>query len=240
MSKNNKQYGISLIELVMACLITGILTLSAAEMLGGAFDAQIGHNRNIRAKQHKNILTERISSIIREGSRSYYREISLIIPVNGNSYTVQPEINSLAVLIPKFNTDGTLVQPSSGYTTFRGVAFSIIPQDVAVGDSADPGVYAIVETRIEFDLATKLSDPISINDSLPSDWTNGNSYILAKELKPAIFTNLDSEAFYLEGNRIKFAFVPDGGNLYFPSENGSINIDDGKYLTGCHLRNFRF
>ena len=232
--KNRK--GLSLTEAVIVCLITAVLTLSAVEMLSHAFAGEVGINKNIRARQYKNAISERISSKIKEGSKPYYSTLSLSIPINESLYSVQPEAEALAVLIPKFNADGTVVQPSTGVTTFKGVAFSIVPGSVVDSDKTD---YVLLETNAEFDLSTNLSDPITISESLPTDWGSGESYVLAENLKPANFTNLGSDAFDVEGNQVNFAFIPMEGNVYFPSSSGSQNINDGKYITRCQFRNFR-
>ena len=113
------------------------------------------------------------------------------------------------------------------------MAFSILP------NPDDEGSYILIETTTEFDLITDVSDPFAIKSSLPSDWTAGESYIISENLKPATFTNLGTDAFDVEGDMVNFSFIPSEGNVYFPSTTGSVNINDGEYLTRCKFRNFR-
>jgi len=239
MPKNFAKKGVSLPEAIIVCFMTAILTLSAVEIISHAFGSQVAINKNVRTKQYKNNISERISSKIKEGSKPYYSALSLSISINEYNYSVQPEVNSLAVLIPKFNTDGSIVQPSTGVTTFKGVAFSIIPKNIVEPNASETDTYVIVETTAEFDLASSLSDPVVINESLPTDWGDGESYVLAENLKPAYFTVLGGEAFDVEGDQVNFAFIPVSGNIYFPSNIGSLTIDDGQYITRCQFRNFR-
>ena len=230
--------GISLTEAIIVCLMTSILTLSAVEMISHAFGSQVAVSKNVKARQYKNNLSERISSKIKEGSKPYYSTLSLYIPIREYSYSVQPEVDSLAVLIPKFNTDGSIVQPSTNVTTFIGVAFSIVPQYM-VDPNKDTNSYVMVETTVEFDLVSSASDPVVINQTLPTDWSGGESYVLAENLLPATFKNLGTEAFDVEGDQVNFAFVPASGNIYFPSYYGTKTIDDSQYLTRIQFRNFR-
>ncbi len=225
--------GINLTELIMVCVITGFILLSTSEMMQASFQGQIDYNKNLSVKQYKNVVSERISSKIREAAKAYYSTLSLSIPYNGYSYSVVPEQEALAVLIPKFDSSGDIVQPSSGMTTFAGVAFSII------ADPEENGSYILVETHAEFDLATSTSDPLAITVTLPSSWSGGQSYVIAKNLQPASFTNLGSTAFDVEGDMANYAFVPSGEDLFFPSPSGTTSIDDGEYLTRCQFRNYR-
>ena len=64
MIKYSAKNGITVTEMVMVCLITGILTLSTVHMTNNAFLAQASYNEYIRAKQQKNFISERISSKI--------------------------------------------------------------------------------------------------------------------------------------------------------------------------------
>ncbi|HSA06466.1 MAG TPA: hypothetical protein P5556_04745 [Candidatus Gastranaerophilales bacterium] len=234
MSKNTYRKGITLIETLLVCLITGLLAFSASQILAGSYEAQIGYNKNIRAKQHKNSISERISSRVKEAAKAYYSPLTISVSFKDTIYDVLPENNSLAVMIPKFDLNGEVIKPSSGVTTFIGVAFSIIPDP----DKQD-GTYILIETNAEFDLATSLSDPFVINQSLPESWEAGESYVISDNLMPATFSNLGTDAFDVEGDMVNFAFAPINGNIYFPSDSGSISVNDGEYITRCQFRNFR-
>ncbi|OGI00616.1 MAG: hypothetical protein A2Y25_04490 [Candidatus Melainabacteria bacterium GWF2_37_15] len=237
MPKNLAKNGLSLIELIIVCMITGVLLLSTAEISSRAFEAQVGHNLSTRAKQNKNAISERISSKVKEAVKAYYSPLTVSIPFEGYVYSLNAEQNCLAVLIPKFDEDGDFIQPSAGTTTFTGVAFSIV-----LDPEEDDGTYVLIETNAEFDLATSLSDPLAISVPLPSDWSGGESFVLADNLSPGNFTNLGGIAFDVkdpEKDTVDFAFVPYGGNVYFPSPTGTVNINDSDYLTRCQFRNYR-
>ena len=234
MFKKNAKSGITLTEAVIVCLITGFLAISAADMISSSFESEIAYSKNIRARQYKNVISEMISSQVKEASKAYYHPLTLSIPFKSNTYTVLPEENSLAVLIPKFDSNGNIIQPSSGTTTFTGIAFSIISDP----DKND-GSYILIETNTEFNLATNLNDPFVLTGSLPTDWGTGTTYVIADNLIPAFFTNLGNNEFDVEGDMVNFAFVPKNGNIYFSSNAGSLSINDGEYLTRCKFRNFR-
>ena len=241
MSENQANKGFNLIELVIVCLITSLLTLATVEVANNAFEAQAGHNLNTRAKQNKNAISERISSKIKETSKAYYSPLAVSIPLGGSIYSLTAEQECLAVIIPKFDEFGDLIQPSAGTTTFTGVAFSII-----LDPDKDDGTYVLVETNAEFDLATNLSDPVTLTDAqaetMPTDWSSGESFVLADNLSPGNFATLGGTAFnvdVLSKDRVDFAFVPYKGKVYFPSSSGTVNIDDTGYLTRCKFRNYR-
>lgn len=248
MLKYSVKKGITVTEMLVVCVITGVLMLSTVYMTNNAFIGQDEYNKNINARQQKNFISERISSQVKEAAKVYYSPLYLFVPLGNYNYYVMPERNSLAVLIPKFDSTGTLVQPSAGVTTFTGVAFSILPKYLIDYNSHDYSNYVVLETTAEFNLATSQSDPLAITGILPTNWgiPGSKSNILAENLKPGNFTNLGHNAFALSLENdnttvkyVNFAFVPQGDDIYFPSSYGNENIDDSEYLTRCQFRNYR-
>ncbi|MCK5177667.1 MAG: hypothetical protein KAQ92_08125, partial [Candidatus Aenigmarchaeota archaeon] len=179
---------------------------------------------------------------IREASIVYKYDINpyIMIPVGGYSHYIYPEQEAVAVLVPKFDSIGNLVQPSANKTTFKAVAFSLLPKYyISWNDYDDEDTFVLLETNAEFDLDVKISDPFERTEDLPIDWSSGESYIVGDNFRPASMVNLNNKAFKVEDDIVNFAFVPHEGYVYFPSWYGYKTVDDSQYIRSCKFRNYR-
>lgn len=232
MIKTSKK-GLTLLELLIVCVIMATILVPCVGMLTEAFKSQVDIEQDIKTRQTKIDISQMILSKIREGSASYYSGNSLSLPINGSTVSVSPEDNTLAVLTPVFDSSGNLVQPSTNVTRFNAIAFSILPKQ---GSSN----YQLWEVRATLDLQVSSADALKTTQTLPSSWSNAQSYLVSDELKPANMTNMEQTAFDVEGDSVSFSFVPKDEVIYFPSsQGGSTSIDDSRYITACTLRNYR-
>lgn len=234
--------GVSLIEALITAVVTAIIVISMVDVLSRMVVAQSDLNNDIHAKQTNLNIEERISTDLREGVYTYTNGTTITIPVSSSYTTVINGSNAIAVLIPVFASDGGLATPSSNVTSFVGKAFSIIPESTWNGINS--GKYVIIETMLNdhsLNILTDINDSLLINAPPPTDWRNGTSFLLGKNLKPANFKTMGSTAFNINSSRngINYAFTPKSGYTYFPSSSGSATIDDTSYLTGIIFKNWR-
>lgn len=234
----SKHKGFTLSELLVVSLMTAMVTLASIDMIAQCFQVEVSYNKYLKAKQTKNNISGRIINKIKETTKTYYNGTSLQIPISGTVVSVDAENETLAVLLPKFDSNGDIIQPNSNTTTFKAVAFSVIAKSV-IDSNAENDTFVLVETSTEFDLTVTLDNPLYIQDSLPTDWSSGKSQVLADNLRPANFENLYHTLFDIEGDMVNFAFVPKDGYVYFPSSQGTESIDDSEYITRCQFENFR-
>lgn len=229
--------GVNLIELLITLVITAFLLMGATGMIASLFQQDASFTNDIEAKQSKMISLERISTKIREASTVYNKGTSIAIPAEGSSVSVTTGTESLAVFIPKFDSSGNIIQPSSSSTSFTGIAFSIIPE--ADWNGGDSGNYVLIETNCDFTLTTASNDPLKVISTYPSDWSGGNSYLISKDFVPASLSTMETDAFNVQDNIVTYAFVPTPKAIYFASDEGVENIQDEAYLTTVNFRNFR-
>lgn len=231
--------GFSLLETLMVTLIMGFLLLATMDMLSSAFNAQAHLEKDIKTKQSKVIASEKIVSIAREASAALYSTSTLTIPVKSSIITVTPENQSLAIFVPKFDSNGAVIRPTSSSTSFEAIAYSIVPKSYWDSTSTGSSDYILVETHMDVNLATTAIDALKITQTLPSDFSSGVTYLLAEDFKPAQMTKIGTTAFDVEGDMVSFSLVPRDGFVYFPSSNGTITVDDSRYLTSFKFKNFR-
>lgn len=223
-------------ELLVTLVVTGILLIGTIDMMSNLFEEHATYNDDIQAKQSKMISNERITTKIREGANIYGNGTVLTIPTQISSTSVTTGNRAVAVLVPQFDSAGNLIQPSGTTTSFKGVAFSIITQSQWDGTSGD---YVLIETEYNVNLTIDSTDSLLVSGTLPNNWSTGKSYLIEKDLKPATFTTMGTQAFNVQGNIVTFAFVPTPKAIYFASTSGVANIDDRLYLNTVNFRNFR-
>lgn len=223
-------------ELLITLVVTGVLLVGTIDMLANLFEEHINYNNDIQSTQSKMISNERITSKIREGANIYSNGSSLTIPTQNSSVSVITGNRAIAALVPKFNSSGNLIQPSSSTTSFKGIAFSIITQSQWDGTS---GNYVLIETDYDVDLPISAYDPLLVTGTLPNNWSNGQSYLIEKNLQPATLTTMGTQAFNVQGDIVNFAFVPTPTAIYFASTNGVASIDDRAYLNTVNFRNYK-
>lgn len=234
--------GFSLIEAIVASAILGIMMVSTVDFMSSFMLAESTFNNEISNKQNKLNLFERLSSSIKPASYVYQPDTSLIIPTQSSTTYVKNEVNAIAVLVPKFNADGTLKMAGTNITQFSGVAFSIIPRKT--WDGTNSNKYVLVQTILDdstMNIATDPNDSLQIMAIPTPNWSTGKSYLLADDLKPATTYNMGDNAFSTEADRdkIKFSFIPKADGTYFPSTAGTEMIDDNQYMMSVSLRNWR-
>ncbi len=238
----SKKKALGLIELLIAFVLLALIVAPTVDVLSKSFDAQTKVLSSIFSKQKKISASERVVSEIKEAVYVYNSGTSLTIPTETSSTEVTTGTNSVAVLVPTFDSDGD-ISVSGSDTVFRGVAFSIVPASTWNGGSSDK--YVFVETVYEgtdLTLSVSSDDKFSIETTPPADWSGGESYVLGENFYPATFTYLGTNAFNINSDRneIKFAFYPKGEKTYFPSDQGSDTLDETPYLTSVTLRNWRY
>lgn len=224
-------------ELLITLVITGVLLIGIIDMTAFLFDEHVTFNNDVFAMQSKMISGERITTKIREASSRYNNGVSINIPVENASVAVITGNESIAVFVPKFDSSGNVEQPTPSTTNFKGIAFSIIPEADWNGGSS--GKYVLMETNYDVNLATDANDPLKITSTLPSDWSSGKSYLIAKDFVPANLSTMGIKAFDVQDDLVTFAFVPTPNAVYFASANGVKNIDDKAYLNTISFRNYR-
>ena len=234
--------GMSLIEVLITSVIIVIIVVSMVDLLSSMVIAQSNLNNDIQAKQTNLNIEERIATALKEGVYTYANGTLITIPTSNSYTTVTNGSNAIAVLIPAFASDGSLINPSTNVTSFVGEAFSIIPENT--WDGVNSGKYVIIETSYSdntLNISTDPNDSLLINASPPRNWKNGTSFILGKNLIPASFTNMGTTAFSINSTAsgINYAFVPNAAYTYFPSSSGSKIIDDTSYLSSVTFKNWR-
>lgn len=218
-------------------VIISILLLGTIDMTSVMFNQQAIYNNDVQAKQAKNISNERILSKIREAASVYNENVIIDIPLESSTYKITTGEDSIAVMVPKFDSTGNVSQPTSTSTNFTGIAFSIIPESNWNGKSN--GKYVLIETNFDITLNTTAADPLKITQSLPLNWTSGESYLIAENLEPANLSYMGQKAFDIEGDLVTFAFVPNPNCVYFGSPDGSKTINDKPFLASTQFRNYR-
>ncbi len=83
--------------------------------------------------------------------------------------------------------------------------FSIIPE--ADWNGGTSGEYVLIETNYDVNLGTAVNDPLKITDALPSSWSGGKSYLVAKDFVPANLSTMGTSAFDVQDGVVTFAFV---------------------------------
>lgn len=234
--------GVTLIEMLTAVVILSIITIPTIDLLSSFVTIESQFNADIKAKQHELNITEKMVQSIRPAAYVYKDNSTLTIPTQNGSTSVVNGVDSIAVLIPQFKADGTITMPSATTTTFQGIAFSIIPESSWDGSSSSK--FVLVQTifnSTDLDIKIDTNDPILIQDDPTTEWSTGNSYLLAANLKPGYFDNFLGDAFIISENRdaIEFALVSKADGLYFPSSSSSISIDDTGQISSVMLRNSR-
>jgi len=224
-------------ELLITLVISSILLIGAIDMTAFLFNQNVTFNNDVQAMQSKTISAERITTKIREAASRYDNGIVITLPVEGASVQVTTGNESIAVFVPKFDSSGNVEQPTSSTTSFKGIAFSIIPE--ADWNGGTSGKYVLIETNYDVNLATAANDPLKITASLPNNWSSGQSYLIAKDFVPANLSTMGIKAFDVQDDLVTFAFVPTPDAIYFASSDGAENIDDKAYLTAVNLRNYR-
>ena len=229
---------INMIEVLMAVVIMGFLIIPTIDLMSSMVASQADFAGNLKAKQIKLNVTERITSNIREGSYIYPDGASLTIPTMTSSTSVTVGNQTVAVLVPTFNADGTVnYSNSTGKTSFKGVAYSIIPE--STWNSGSSGEYVLVETIFNTQLSVDTEDTLDLTESATVDWASGSSYALADNLMPANQTIMGSTAFDIDDNIITFGLVPEGTTTYFPSSSGTAQVDDTPYISSVVIQNIR-
>ncbi|MDD3012077.1 MAG: hypothetical protein PHC34_00040 [Candidatus Gastranaerophilales bacterium] len=239
-----KYKAMTLMEALIVAVIIAIVTLPTIDLLAKMIISEDTFNNDINSKEYKTAVTEKLIATLMPGNYLYTNNTSITIPSkNDTDVNVTIGTQAIAVLTPKFNSDGTLNMPSTSSTSFKGTAFSIMPESVWNGGSSSK--YVLVETVLDnssLNLAIDPNDSLKINTFPPTDWSEGKSFVIATNLKPATFTN-QSAAFIQDTPRssVQFAFVPKADGLYFPdSQLGSTQtINDSVYVTSVNLRNWR-
>lgn len=237
-----KKKGITLLEVLVAAVVMAIIIIPTIDFMSSFVKAEADFNSSIKNKEDKLNLSDKIAGYLKPASYIYQTGTTLTIPTSSSTTTVKNGQNSIAFLIPEFNTDGTLVMPTSTTTKFTGVAFSIIPEEIWDGKNTEK--YMLIQTNFKSStlyLPTDTNDSLILTASPPLNWSTGSSYIMADNLKPAIFDNMGTNAFNIASSRDKatFAFIPKADYLYFPSNSGQKTLDDSEYLTNINLRNWR-
>lgn len=229
---------VSLMELLIVMSVIGVLVIPTIDLMSTMLAAHADYNNNIRAKQIKLDVTERITSGIREGAYIYPAATTITIPTISSSTGVVVETNSIAILSPVFRSDGSVEYSDiTGKTTFTGIAYSIVPESSWNGSGS--GNYVLVETTLNKELLTDSDDPLTLAESAPVDWSTGSSNLLADNFEPAIQSVMGTDAFLIENNIITFGFVPGAKTTYFPSESGTKEVDDTPYISSVVVQNLR-
>lgn len=232
----------TLMEALIVSVIIAIVALPTIDLMSKMVVSEDTFNNDINSKENKTAVTEKIITSVMPASYIYPANKYIIIPRNsGNYVSVATNRQTLAVLIPKFLSDGSLNMPSSTQTSFKGIAFSIIPESIWNGGNSSK--YVLVQTVIDdpsFNLTIDPNDTLKITTSPPINWSQGKSFIIATNLKPAVFTN-QTMAFNPNSlrNSLQFSFVPMADGLYFSSAYGSKTINDSKFVSSVNLRNWR-
>lgn len=234
--------GFSLIEAIVASAVLGIMMVSTIDFMSSFMVAESTFNNEIANRQDKLNLLERLSSSIKPATYVYKPDTTIYIPTQNSTTSVTNNVNAIAVLVPKFNADGTLKMAGTNITQFSGVAFSIIPRKT--WDGTNSNKYVLLQTILDnssLDISTDPNDSLQIMVVPTTNWANGKSYVLADDLMPATTTNMGNDAFATETDRdkVKFSFIPKANGTYFPSDSGTEMIDDNQYMMSVSLRNWR-
>lgn len=233
--------GISLIEVLIVSTLLSLVALSTIDLSANLVVAEANFNNDVISKQERISVTDKITSSLREAAYIYPNNSSLMIP--GPSYNISTltGYNSIAAFVPKFNSDGTIISPSSGFTSFTGIIYSFVSNSYwNEGNNSEE--FLLIQTIADFDLQVDTNDPLLITQTPPTNWSSGESYVLAEKLKPVVATNMGYESFWVNENRniVEFALIPKADGLCFPSSYGyEEEIDDTAYISSISIRNWR-
>ena len=234
--------GFTLLEILITSVILAIMTISTVSFMSSFVTAEVNFNNDINNKQDKINLYERLSDDLKQAAYIYKDNVVLTIPTQSSTRTITNTVNAIAVLVPKFNSDGTLVMLTPTTTKFSGIAFSIIPESAWNGGNSSK--YVLIQTIFDdnsLNIAADSNDSLVIIASPPTNWGTGKSYLIADNLKPARFTQMGQDAFYPSDKRdsIEFGFIPKDGAIYYPSPSGTKTLNDDQFVTNIVLRNWR-
>lgn len=230
--------GLSLAELLTVSAVIAIIMIPTIDFMSTMFINQADFNTNIHSVQTKLDLTERISSAIREAAYVYPDGTFLTLPAMASSVIKLVGYSTVAVLVPTFNANNTVIQPSSNTTRFEAVAYSLMSENSWSGNNT--GKYVLIEARCQnIDLAVSSGDNLAITGTPPTDWSNCSPNKLGTNFKPAILQTMGTNAFNIDGNMVTFGFVPKAQAIYFPSIWGSLTLDDRPYITSITAKNAR-
>lgn len=234
MSKYFKK-AISLMELIIVLAIIAVLIIPTIDLMSSMLIAHADYNNNLNAKQIKLNMSERITNGIREGAYIYPANTSLTIPTMSSTATTTVGTSAIAVLVPVFTTDGSIeYSNTTGKTSFKGIAYSIIPGSSWASGTDD---YVLVETVYNTSLSVDPDYNLEITETAPVNWGSGSSFMLAGKLEPARLTNMGTTAFNINNNIVTFGFVPGASTTYFPSSSGSASVDDTPYISSVVVQN---
>jgi hypothetical protein len=237
-----KYKGLTLIEALIVAVIIAIVALPTIDLMAKMIISEDTFNNEISSKEYKTAVTEKLIATLMPGNYVYKTYTCITIPTKTSMTYAVIGNRAIAVLTPKFNSDGTLNMPASNVTKFTGTAFSIMPE--YMWDGSRSTKYVLVETILDnssLNLAVDPNDPLKINTAPPLNWAQGKSFVIATNLKPANFLN-QSIAFSSDTSRssVQFAFVPKADGLYFPNYQGNpTTVDDSTYISSVNLRNWR-
>jgi len=238
-----KYKAMTLMEALIVAVIIAIVALPTIDLMSKMIISEDTFNNDISSKEYKTAVTEKLTAILMPGGYLYNTNTTITIPTKNASSDVTIGAQTVAVLTPKFNSDGTLNMPASNVVSFTGTAFSIMSESVWSGSNSSK--YVLVETVLDdssLNLAVDPNDSLKINTAPPTNWSQGKSFVIATNLKPATFAN-QSAAFSLDTSRnsVQFAFVPKADGLYFPDSqlNSTLTINDSSYISSVDLRNWR-
>lgn len=239
-----KKKAVTLLEMLIVSVIISLITVATIDMTAQMAISEVTFNTDIKAKQDKINIIDKVTSTCREGTYIYEEGTGIILP--GKNYPVYGNIgmNTIAVLVPKFNDDGNLLKPTSSTTSFKGIAYSFVNEYYFTGKTSTK--YVLIETIFDdenLNLTVDVNDPLKIMETPVNDWSSGKSYIIAQNLIPAVFSFMNTSAFLIneEKNEINLALIPSAKGLYFPSNYGnSAEIhNDTASLANVTLRNWR-
>ncbi|OGI16568.1 MAG: hypothetical protein A2287_04610 [Candidatus Melainabacteria bacterium RIFOXYA12_FULL_32_12] len=229
---------VTLVEVIMVLVLMSILIIPTIDLMSSMMISQADFVKNLQSKQVKLNITERITSGIREGSYIYPDSTSLTIPTMSSTTNVNIEDQAIAVLVPVFTSSGSVeYSNATGKTSFKGVAYSILPQSTWNGGNSNK--YVLVETIYNTQISTNSEDPLELTGNATINWGSGTSYLLADNLEPANQTVMGTNAFDINNNIITFGFVPGGTATYFPSSSGTNQLDDTPYVSSVVVQNTR-
>jgi hypothetical protein len=161
----------------------------------------------------------------------YSSSTSITIPVPAGTYSVTPDHNAVAAMVPVFDASGDPVRLND-QTQFNAYAYSIVPEsEYFASSNSDKSV--LVETSTTFYCSTTASSELTPTDSCETDWSNGTTNLIFKEAVPYNFEDFQYPFEVSNGNHIKVVFGVKEGTLYFP-ESGSVSIDP-KYIESIDI-----
>lgn len=211
--------GITILELLTALLLVGIIFLPIVEMVNRAFISEFKNRINVEAKENRDLSLGRVSSNLKGASYIYSSTSQMVLPTDIGTYQMTPGTDGIAALVPVYDDNGEVVRDGDD-SQFDAYAYALVPANQYYENTSSTDK-VLIETYNRFYCAAPEDDPSHPTTNCETDWTSsGESNVIFEDAKPGVFLNYTSP-FVLSGSDvIKVVFAANKGQIYYPATSG--------------------